>query len=111
MSYLLADAKVFLDAPTYQALILLSHFRFATNIFQSNSYIVSRVQSLFIFTTRRYSKSCFSLSSGSGYTVPVFLELQIVLMEYRSPLRERASTLVVPAGAGMRLGCPGVLLK
>jgi len=59
----------------------------------------------------RYSKSCFPLSSASGYTVPVLRARQTVLIEYRSPLRDRASTFFVPAGALCRFGRPDVRLK
>src|SRR5438132_10037110 len=96
----LAAARARLEMATYQALIRLSQERTSRKACQVSWWIVCNLQISERRTTRRYSKSCLSGFNGSGYIVPVFFALQIVLMEYRSPLRDNASTFLVPVGAG-----------
>ena len=62
-------------------------------------------------TTRMNSKSLRSLSTGSGYIVPVFLALCRVLIEYLFPSLDIASIFFVPLGAGANTGRSGRSLK
>lgn len=67
-----------------------------------------RLQESESWTTKIYSNSCLFGSWISGYTVPVFFPFQTVLMEYRFPSRDNASTFLVPVGACCRFGRPDV---
>ena len=71
----------------------------------------SRENSSLTKTMRMNSKSIRSLSTGSGYIVPVFLALCRVLIEYRFPSLDMASIFFVRLGAGANTGRSGRSLK
>jgi len=95
----------------YQAFILMSQLRTVQNCSQVSSMMRSSENPSLIITMRMNSKSLRSLSTRSGYIVPVFFARCKVLIEYRFPSLDMASMFFVPLGAGANTGRSGLSLK